>query len=154
LASLRIGSFAIDNPVALFAQDKAGAFADASLAGNIGAQIASRFHLVLDYAGRRIIVEPSPTFEEPFDRAFSGMNLRAEGPDYHTFRVREVLEDSPATEAGIEQGDVISAIDGASAESLTLTTMNEMLEEPVPRQLIVRRGERTLHITVTPRRLV
>ena len=154
LAALRIGSFTINNPVALFAQDKAGAFADASLAGNIGAQIASRFHIVLDYAGRRIILEPSATFEEPFDSAFSGINLRAEGPDYHIFRVREVLENSPATEAGIEEGDVITAIDRAGAESLTLTAINEMLEKPVPRELTVRRGERLIKIKLTPANLV
>ena len=49
VAALQIGSFKIDNPIALFSRDKAGAFANASLAGNIGAQIASRFRIILDY---------------------------------------------------------------------------------------------------------
>src|SRR4029453_17949476 len=108
VAALQIGSFRIEDPITLFSQDKAGAFANASLAGNIGAQIASRFRMILDYGRNRVILEPSPAFSEPFDRAVSGIAVRAEGSDYHTFRVREVLEDSPATEAGIGVDHVIT----------------------------------------------
>jgi aspartyl protease len=101
VAALQIGTFTIGSPITLFLEDTGGSFADRSLAGNIGAQIASRFRMFLDYAGRRIILEPSPAYAEPFDRAFSGLAVRAEGPDYRTFRVREVLENSPAADAGL-----------------------------------------------------
>ena len=101
-----------------------------------------------------MILEPSPTFAEPFDYAFSGIALRAERPDYHTFRVREVLEESPATEAGLAVGDVIVSIDGAPAERLTLSAINEMLEKPVTRELVIRRGEQTIRTTLTPKRFI
>lgn len=154
VAALQIGRFTINNPIALFSQDKAGAFADGSLAGNIGAQIASRFRLFLDYGRRRIILEPSPTFADPFDRAFSGLSVRAEGPGHRTFRVHEVLEDSPATEAGILEGDIIAAIDGTPAEQLTLSQISEWFEKPVARTLTIRRAEQTINVTVTPRKLI
>jgi predicted aspartyl protease len=154
VTALQIGSFTFRNPIALFSEDKAGAFADASLAGNIGAQIASRFRTFLDYRRRRIILEPSPTFADPFDRAFSGVALRAEGQRYETIRVRDVLEDSPATEAGIAVDDVIVSIVGTAAGSLPLTTINEMLEQPVARQLEVRRGEQVIKVTLTPKALI
>jgi hypothetical protein len=153
VSTLQIGSFAIRNPITMFSEDTAGAFANASLAGNIGAQIASRFRTFLDYEGKRIILEPSPTFADPFDRAYSGLALRAEDPRYTTFRVREVLEESPATEAGIAAGDVIVSIDGTAADSLTLTTINEMLERPVRRELVIRRGEEVIKTRLTPRPL-
>ncbi|HEU4935839.1 MAG TPA: PDZ domain-containing protein, partial [Vicinamibacterales bacterium] len=152
VTTLRIGSFVIANPIALFSEDTAGAFADPSLAGNIGARIASRFRIFFDYGRRRMILEPSPTFAEPFDHAFSGIALRAERPDYHAFRVREVLEESPATDAGLAVGDIIVSIDGAPAESLTLSAINEMLEKPVTRELVIRRGEQTMRTTLTPKR--
>ena len=154
VAALQIGRFTINNPIALFSQDKAGAFADGSLAGNIGAQIASRFRLFLDYGRRRIILEPSPTFADPFDRAFSGLSVRAEGPGHRTFRVHEVLEDSPATEAGILEGDIIAGIDGTPAEQLTLSQISEWFEKPVARSLTIRRAEQTINVTVTPRKLI
>jgi PDZ domain-containing protein len=154
VSALQIGSSTISGPITLFSQDQAGAFADRSLAGNIGAQVISRFRTFFDYGGRRMIVEPSPTLSEPFDRAMSGMAVRAEGPDYRIFRVKDVLEDSPAAEAGIEEGDVITSIDGAGTDSLTLTMVSEMFEKPVPRQLTIMRGDKTVTATLTPRRLV
>jgi hypothetical protein len=152
--ALQIGSFTIKNPITLFSVDKMGSFANRSLAGNIGLQIASRFRMFLDYRGRRIILEPSGTFDEPFDRAFSGIALRAEGPDYRTFRIREVLEESPATDAGLTAGDIIAAIDGVPADQLTLAAISELFEKAVAYALTIRRGERTITITLTPRRLI
>jgi C-terminal processing protease CtpA/Prc len=138
----------------LFSEDTAGAFADASLAGSIGAQIAERFRLFLDYGRKRLILEPSPAFADPFDRAISGLALRAEGADYRTFRVLEVLEESPATEAGIVEGDVITAIDGQPADRLTLSAINEMLAKPATYALTIRRGEQRVEVKLTPRRMV
>lgn len=154
VAALRIGSHTIDRPITVFSQDKAGAFANASLAGNIGAEIVSRFRTFFDYGRRRIILEPSSIFGEPFERAFSGLSLRAEGADYRTFRVREVLEQSAASEAGIREGDVITAINGTPASELTLSTINEMLEKPVAYKVTLRRDDETVSVALTPRQLI
>lgn len=154
VSELKIGTFRIKNPVTLFSQDKAGAFASSALAGNIGAQVASKFKIFLDYSRERIIFEPNATFAKPFDRASGGVRLVAEGKDYRTFRIKNVLENSPASEAGLQQDDIISAIDGRLASGLTLTDLNEMFERPVTYKLIVRRGHQTLKVTFTPRRLV
>lgn len=154
VAALQIGPFTISNPIALFSQDKAGAFADPSLGGNIGFQVANRFRTVLDYGRRQIILEPSPAFAEPFDRAFSGLVVRAEGPTYRVFRVTEVLEDSPATEAGLAPGDIVTSIDGVAAESLTLAGISEALEKPAAHEMTIRRAEQIMKITITPRKLV
>ena len=81
VASLRIGRFTLDHPITMFSEDKAGAFANPLFAGNIGAQIANRFRLFFDYERLQLILEPSVKFKDPFDRAFSGMALRAAAPD-------------------------------------------------------------------------
>jgi len=154
VASLQLGSFRFDSPLTLFSQDEGGAFANSALAGNIGAQIANRFRMFLDYQRRRIILEPAATFGDPFDRAISGLALRAYGADYRTFRVYEVLEDSPATDAGIAEGDVITAIDGSAAARFTLSEIIDLFEKPVARELTIRRDDRTFTATLTPRRLI
>ena len=82
------------------------------------------------------------------------MALVAEGADYRTFRVVEVLEASPASEAGIQKDDVITAIDGMPAASLTLTRIGEMLEQPLARQVAIRRGDQPITVKMTPRSLV
>jgi hypothetical protein len=154
VAELKIGRFRISSPITLFAQDKAGAFADPVLLGNIGQQIARKFRLFLDYRNNRIIFEPNTFFADSFDRAFGGLALMAEGKDYRTFRISEVLENSPGTDAGLQKDDIITAIDGKPAVDLSLTNLLELFERPVAYKLTVRRGDQTLQVTLTPRKLV
>ena len=68
--------------------------------------------------------------------------------------MRDVLEDSPATEAGLGEGDIITAIDGTPAERLTLSAINERLEKPGAYELRIRRADQTLTIVLKPRRLI
>ncbi|MEK6320413.1 MAG: aspartyl protease family protein [Acidobacteriota bacterium] len=154
IAELRIGKFQIDNPLTLFSEDRSGAFASSEIQGNIGAQILSKFKILLDYGRDRIILEPNASFKDPIAPASSGVRFIAEGSDYKTFRVDELLEDSPATEAGFQKDDVLVAVDGRPAAELTLTELVEQFERAVPYKLTIRRGEQTLRVTLTPRRLV
>lgn len=154
VAELKIGKFQIDNPLTLFSEDKSGAFASSEIQGNIGAMILSKFRVLLDYGRDRIILEPNATLKDPIAPASSGLKFMAEGSDYRTFRVDELLEDSPATEAGLQKDDLILAIDGRPAAELTLTKLVEQFERAVPYKLTIRRGEQTLQVTLTPRKLV
>ncbi len=151
---LTIGKFKIKNPFTFFSQDTAGATANAELIGNIGEQIVSRFKVLLDYGSKRIILEPNARFAEPFDHAISGLSLQAEGANYRTFRVLEVLENSPASEAGLQKNDVILAVDGKPATEFTLSKLSEMFERAASYKLTVLRGEQRLQVTLKPRRLV
>ncbi len=154
VADLKLGSFTIKSPITLFSEDKAGAFASSSLAGNIGARVANKFRLFLDYGRNRIIFEPNSTFDAPYDYSSAGVSLIAEGSDYRTFRVRAVLENSPASEVGLQTDDIILSVNGQPAAELTLSKLGEMFEKPVPYKLSIRRGEQTLQVTLTPRRLI
>ncbi|HKR14651.1 MAG TPA: aspartyl protease family protein [Pyrinomonadaceae bacterium] len=154
VTDLKIGSFTIKSPITLFSEDKAGAFANAALAGNVGARVANKFRLFLDYGRKRIIFEPNSTFAAPYDQAQVGMSMIAEGSDFRTFRVRAVLENSPASEIGIQKDDVLVSVNNQPAAEFTLSRLNEMFERPVPYKLTVRRGEQTLQLTLTPRRLL
>lgn len=154
VSELSIGKFKIKQPITFFSEDQAGAFAISSVLGNIGAQIMNRFRVVLDYKRERIILEPNSLFGSPFDRAFSGFTLVAEGPDYRTFRIAQLLDNSPATDAQLQRNDVITAIDGKPLTELTLSVLNEMFERPVLYKLTVRRNDKTFTVNLTPRRLV
>jgi hypothetical protein len=154
VTELKIGTFRIKNPITMFSEDKAGAFANTELLGNIGTQITSKFRLFLDYGRKRIIFEPNASFGKPFDRAFDGLSLAAEGKDYRTFRVREVIPDTPAAEAGLQVNDIITSIDNRPVTEFNLTQIREMFEREKSYQLTVRRGEQTLQLKLTPRKIV
>lgn len=154
IAELKIGKFQIENPTALFSEDKAGAFASSELQGNIGAQIMSKFKVFLDYGRSRIILEPNSSLKDLIVPAMSGLKLIAEGTGYRTFRVEELLEASPATEAGIQVGDLVLSVDGRPTSEFTLSSLHEAFEKPGPHKLTVRRGEQTIQINLTPRKLI
>jgi hypothetical protein len=154
VSELKIGNFKINAPITMFVQDKAGALANTELLGNIGMQVASKFRIFLDYKRDRIIFEPNDSFAKPYDRAYAGIALQAEAPNYRTFRIDDILENSPASEVGLQTNDVITEVNGKPAASLTLSSLNEMLERPVAHKLTIQRGAQRLKITLTPRRLV
>src|SRR5215510_6755123 len=154
IAGIRIGRYLIENLPTLFSEDKTGAFANSELQGNIGALILSKFKVIFEYSRARMILEPNSSLPELILPAGSGLRIIAEGSDYKTYRVDELLEGSPATEAGFQTGDVVLTVDGRPAAEFTLTNLHELLEKPSTRKISVRRGEKTLDITLTPRRLI
>jgi hypothetical protein len=154
VAALKIGSFKFANPITIFSEDKAGALASSELIGNIGQQIARRFKVFLDYDHKRIILEPAATFSEPFDRAQTGFALIAEGRDFTTFKITDVIENSPASEVGLRKDDIITKVDDRPASEFSLTKLGEMFEHPLTHRLTIRRGDQTLQVKLTPRKLV
>jgi hypothetical protein len=154
IRDLQIGKFKIANPTALFSEDKSGAMAGRALIGNVGQRIASKFRVFLDYSHSRIVLEPNSTFADPMDRAFAGLALTTEGKDRATFRITELLENSPASEAGLQPDDIVLSVDGRTAGELSVTQVLEMFERPQPYKLTIRRGGQSLQVTLTPRKLI
>jgi S1-C subfamily serine protease len=95
-------------------------------------------------------LEPNKTFGQPFAPAFAGAILEGDGNDYKIFRVTDVLQDSPASEAGLQKGDVITAVDGRPASELSVSEISEMFERPGFYSLNVQRDHISLHITLRP----
>ncbi|WP_053337320.1 aspartyl protease family protein [Microscilla marina] len=79
--------------------------------GNIGLGIIKRFHTIIDYPNKRLIVRPNRHFKDPFDYNRLGMEIIAKAPAYKTFYIAQMREDSPAMKAGLKKGDQILAID-------------------------------------------
>ena len=81
-----------------------------SLDGNLGMGVMSRFNFTLDYAAKKLYLEPNESFADPFEWDMMGMVLEPGEGD--TLTVTEVLPSSPAEVAGLQPGDVVVAIDG------------------------------------------
>jgi len=80
--------------------------------------------------------------------------MTTEGKDRATVRITDVLENSPASEAGLQKDDILVSIDGKEAADLQVSRLAEMFEKPATYKLKIRRGEQSLQIPLTPRKLI
>ncbi|MBU8920246.1 MAG: aspartyl protease family protein [Bacteroidales bacterium] len=152
---IRIGSTLIENPVVNFSTDTTGGLAATDFSGIIGADILSRFTLILDYSRSEIILEKNDRFAAPFENDMCGIRFVMDGERFDIFRAFSIFDGSPAAEAGILEGDVLTAVDGREASSFTIETLMEYLSrEGAVVRLTIKRGSETKEFAITLRRMV
>jgi hypothetical protein len=112
----------------------------------IGGQALNRFNVTFDYPHQRLILEPNRNYHLPFLADQSGINLRWD-PAARELFVHGLSENSPATDAGLQTGDVIVAIKGVPPSQLSLERVRRIFEANSGKyNLKVRRGTQTLAI--------
>jgi hypothetical protein len=85
------------------------------LGGLIGNDILRRFNVVLNYDRRDIYLMPNSHFNEQFDYSYTGIEL------YYIdgkILVGDVAKDSPAEKAGLQEGDVVVAVNKNFSQNL------------------------------------
>lgn len=78
IRGLRLGSLSLPSLVGDFDAPESGTTCAASgvkANGNLGIQILRRFHVILDYPGRRLLLAPIPGYDRPFEYTMSGLGL-------------------------------------------------------------------------------
>jgi hypothetical protein len=114
-----------------------GAYASPNFAGTIGEGIFSRYHVFLDYARHRVILENTANTGAPFpERKTFGLTLIASGADLHTFTIAAVRQASPAESAGFRKGDSIVGFDDLGAAQFSLGELRHWLLGEGERHLI------------------
>jgi PDZ domain/Aspartyl protease len=155
LGSLRIGPYTIDQPLGALSDDTQGTFAHADFDINLGGDILRRFNVIIDYPGRRLILEPNAAYAQPFRADASGLVLEAQGKNHRTFRVTGIVPGSPAADAGVQRGDVIAALDSRAARDFALWEVEDALKSAgATRTLTMRRGATTSRVSLRLRALL
>ena len=90
--------------------------------------------------GLRLVREP---------RAPVTVGITADEEEKTSFRIAEVRPDSPASQAGLQQGDVISIFGGVKLTPTNLTKTVSRYKPGDRVALVVQRGDKTLSLTIT-----
>jgi len=77
------------------------------LGGLIGSDILRRFNIILNYSNRDIYLVPNSHFGDPFDYAYSGIELYFVNG---LIIIGDVAKDSPAEKVGVKEGDIVIAV--------------------------------------------
>jgi hypothetical protein len=153
--SLQLGRFVLEKLVTGVATSAKGALANPDLTGNIGDGILRRFKVIFDYRNHRMILEPSDRLLEPFESDMSGVVLTAECVKLDALTIFYVTENSPASEAGLRVGDVMTAIDNKPSSTLALDDVREMFKQEGREHLLsIKRGDQAFEVKIKLRSLI
>ncbi|MGL1885309.1 MAG: aspartyl protease family protein [Reichenbachiella sp.] len=140
-----IGDFEFEQPILTFPLEGhyGSPISRGSRNGTIGSGFLSRFDVVIDYFSESLYIRKNSNFNRPFEYDMSGITLMLDDQNYEQFIVNYVRVDSPADLAGVQQGDIISTINGYSYKDLKLGDANSILRHRDGKKIVVKiiRGE-------------
>jgi C-terminal processing protease CtpA/Prc len=138
-----------------FSEATKGDDASARYDGTLGSQIFSRFKMIVDLSHRHMILEPNERIAAPFEEDMSGIDFGSDGADFSIYVINEVEAGSPAAEAGLQEEDILTAIDNRPASEFTLEEIRGMFrQEGREYALTLKRGEKVIKAKVKLRRLI
>lgn len=135
LKEVKMGPYRFRNvPIYIF-KDEFNVTSYPFLGGVIGNDILRRFNCILDYDKRNFYLTPNSHYLEPFDYSYSGVELYFINGE---IVIGDVAEGSPAEASGLQEGDVVVAINKVFNQNLTqLKSALQSTNEKV--KVIVRR---------------
>ena len=127
---LKLDKYSFDNVITHFQKIPQNNFdsTDIVRTGLIGTPILSRFDICIDYLREDLYLKPNKDYNKEFKYDRSGLSLIAYGHNFNKFYVKEVRENSPAFEAGIQKGDLITRIGLWSSKWYSLEKITNKLK--------------------------
>lgn len=155
IKSFQIGTFTVEEPVALFSQMNSNAAAGGKVAGQIGGDLLRRFSVVFDSPHHRVFLDPNLQINHTAQEDMSGLSILAKGANLKTFEIVQVRAGTPGADAALKEGDVIVGIDEEPAADLSLSAIRDLFRQVGHEyKLLIDRHGQSLPITIKMRRLV
>ena len=115
IKEVKLGPYRFRNvPIYIF-DDKYNVTSYPYLGGLLGNDLLRRFNVILNYERRDIYLVPNSHYNEPFDYSYTGIELYLENGQ---IILGDVAKGSPAEAAGLQEGDVVVAINKNFSQNL------------------------------------
>ncbi len=156
--SLKFGNIEIKESISYFQELEK--LADTALiigrSGILGNEILSRFIVIIDFTKSKLYLKRTKDFKDKFTFDRSGISLIAAGLDLNRYFVNNILHNSPADEAGLQENDEILKIGWLPANFYALPTINRILQSRVGKtiKMTVLRGKTKMKFKVKLRDLI
>jgi len=149
-----LGPLGVDRPVVhAFGTPGFGGMTEPD--GMIPADFLRRFRVFMDYSRNRMILEPNRSYADPPTFDASGLRVHRLPNASDTMRIYEVLPGTPAAEAGIRAGDLLSALDDVPMQRMSPGMVQEALtRDGRETALLLQRAGEILNIRIKLRRLL
>lgn len=151
IAAAWIGDAKLDRPVIGLESTTGGATGSgATYDVLVGGEALRRYTMTLDYPHKRIFLQPNAVAKQPFygDRTGLALKVGKEG-----YAVRQIVPNSPASEAGLSDADEVLAVDGRKPASLD-EARQALRSEKKEIRLKVRRDGAEREVTLKLRELI
>lgn len=111
--------------------------------GIIGNSLLKRFTLVFNYRENVIYFKPGRKANKEFSIDKSGLVIFAFGIGLNKYFVQDVVEESPAAFAGMENGDIILRVNGIPASIHGLSKVQNILQRKEGKRIrmVIQRGD-------------
>ncbi len=157
---IKLGKFELDNIVASF-PDSTGFSSklptDVERQGNIGLELLRRFKVTMNYKEGYMVLKPIKSkMKEKFEHDMSGMEIIAEGSNLRNYFINHVVVNSPASTAGLKEGDQLLFIDDHAASEINISEIYKVLQQGDGRNidLLVKRNGDIFFTRLTLKRMI
>jgi len=103
--------------------------------GAIGGEILSRFNVIFNFPGEKILLKKNSSFKKEFYFNLSGLTLKAKGSRLRKYEITDVREASTAAGAGLKKGDIVLVVNGITATDLDLNSVNGLFNSKPGRRI-------------------
>ena len=152
ITEVDIGQMPINEPLVTY-PDEIGykvALENIGRNGSLGADILRRFRVVFDYQRGEMVLKPNRNYKDTFRYNLSGMEIMTPMPGLPLFQISKIRQDSPASEAGLKEGDQIISINGRDMTGFSLGYLVEVFQSKPGRKIRVgyKRNEENMQTKV------
>jgi hypothetical protein len=123
--------------------------------GMIGMEFLRRFRVFFDYPRSRMILEPNSRFADPSRFDASGLRVHRVAGLADAVRIYQVLPDTPAAEAGLQETDLIVAVDDVPVQRMSPGLVQEVLTRDSREcRLLIQRGYEVFQMELRLKKLL
>jgi C-terminal processing protease CtpA/Prc len=115
-----------DLPIGVSTSDD-GIQGNSKVSGIIGNQIMRLYNFSLDYENEMLYLVKDHAYEPQFSVNCSGIDLQL-SRDKERMLIHEVIQNSPASEAGIQENDELISINGTDVNDIDMPDITKMLK--------------------------